>query len=44
MSAVGIRADYVDTQDISLQVGTENLIFTQIKIRKINRERNVTTH
>ncbi len=44
MSAVGIRADYVDTQDISLQVGTENLIFTQITNVKINRERDVTTH
>ena len=44
MSAVGIRADYVDTQNISLQVGTENLIFTQITNLKINRERNVTTH
>lgn len=44
MSAVGIRADYVDTQDISLQVGTENLIFTQITNLKINRERDVTTH
>jgi len=44
MSAVGIRVDYVDTQDISLQVGTENLIFTQITNLKINRERDVTTH
>jgi len=44
MSAVGIRVDYVDTQDVSLQVDTENLIFTQITNVKINRERDVTTH
>jgi len=44
MSAVGIRADYVDTQDISLQVSVENFIFTQVTNVKINRERDVTTH
>lgn len=44
MSAVGIRCNYVDTQDVSLQVSSENLIFTQLTNAKINRERDVTTH
>ncbi len=44
MSAVGVRDNYVDTQDVSLQVSSENLIFTQVTNVRINRERNVTTH
>lgn len=44
MSAVGIRINYVDTQDVSLQVSSENLIFTQVTNVRINRERDVTTH
>ena len=44
MSAVGSRINYVDTQDVSLEVGTENQIFTQVTNVRINREHNVTTH
>ncbi len=44
MSAVGVRTNYVDTQDVSLLVSTENLIFTQVTNVRINRERDVTTH
>jgi len=42
--SVGSRINYVDTQDISLEVSTENLIFTQVTNVKINRERNVDTN
>ena len=44
MSAVGLRINYVDTQDVSLQVSSENLLFTQVTNVRINRERDVTTH
>ena len=44
MSAVGVRDNYVDTQDVSLQVSSENLKFTQVTNVRINRERDVTTH
>ena len=44
MSAVGVRDNYVDTQDVSLQVSSENLIFRQVTNVRINRERDVTTH
>jgi len=44
MSAVGSRANYVDTQDVSLTVSTEDFTFTQVTNVRINREHNVTTH
>jgi len=42
--SVGARINYVDTQDISLEVSTENLIFTQVTNVKINIEHDVKTH
>lgn len=42
MSSVGSRANYVDTQDVSLTVSGST--FTQITNVRINREHNVTTH
>ena len=44
MSAVGNRANYVDTQDVSLTVSVEGFTFTQVTNVRINREHNVTTH
>jgi len=42
--SVGARINYVDTQDVSLNVSGENLTFTQVTNVKINRERDVKTH
>ena len=44
MSAVGVRNEYVDTQDVSLTVSDENLIFTQLTNVRLNREHDITTH
>jgi len=42
--SVGVRINYVDTQNVSLNVSIENLLFTQVTNLKINRERNVDTN
>ena len=42
--SVGSRINYVDTQNVSLNVSDENLTFTQVTNVKINRERNVDTN
>jgi len=44
VSAVGIRDEYVDTQDVSLNVSTEDFTFTQLTNVRLNREHDVTTH